>query len=186
MKPSKAKGLKAHRGSVVSSSTPGASSSSTPFDIPSSPASFKRKSSPFDVSTRSSTSSKKRKPSAITEMQEFKECIVKLHERIDNIPIEAAPAPAPAPVPAPAPAPTPTPSTSTSDAQNNARSRIIECLKVEWLSRKNAAKLLRLFQANELAANWFLATVDEEELMRSWVLQTLDVEDGHSDSQIVI
>jgi putative protein kinase ArgK-like GTPase of G3E family len=163
-----AKGKRVHRG-TQEPVTAGSSSPSIPFDIPStttSLASSKRKLSQADLSAVPTTSSAKKKK-GIDQLTEAVKSFEKTVETTLSLRSALVP----------------TPASSTSaeaEAEVNAIQRLLESTNRDnWLSAKNVAAMVRIFQRDTSNVNAFMAIADNEMVMRLWVQQTLGVEDGN-------
>jgi len=55
-----------------------------------------------------------------------------------------------------------------------------------WLSDRNIATMICIFEANLSAVTTFLVAANDETILCSWVLQTLYVKDGNMNANVVI
>ena len=198
------KGSHVHRGTqqveaAKSTSESAPSSSTTPFDIPSSSsASSKRHRSVLDISTRSSASSKRRKPSANADVGNVMGAYERLIDRLEQYTAQEssapllAPAPVamPAPVPVPVPAPMPvhahTPPNPGERAAGIFYDRFMHSKSSgdEWLSMADALKVFEIFRtdSSQSAATYYLILIEspisDESFVRSWVLGLLRKHDS--------
>jgi hypothetical protein len=191
----KAKGKKAHRGmqdwSEAASASPGQSSSSTLFNIPSSSsASSNCQVSSFNVSGQSSSSNKRSKQSqGILAINQFSGVLSGLNETISlyQLPASAstfalAPPPPPTPTPAPtlalalAPTPAPAPTAAPQHTHVEAVRQLLNSIREDkWLTDADAATMVLIFQKDKAAVGSYMK-IDNESIMRLWVLQSVHVE----------